>query len=101
MKLDNPISITLFSPNLTGGQRTITINKLDYTINDTPGKHICSIRIAMFPKPMILWQGDSYTSIGDYTQNQVEARIIELLGNDPASVLTSLLPSFAKKQNNV
>lgn len=50
----------------------------------------------MFPKALVLWSGDDYTQIGDYTQSQVEAKIIELLGNDPASVLKTLLPSFAK-----
>jgi hypothetical protein len=39
---------------------------------------------------LILWEGDAYKSIGDWTQLQAEARIVELLGNDPVAVLQNL-----------
>ena len=31
--------------------------------------------------PLTLWQGDEYDAIGDYTQAQVEARVLEVLGD--------------------
>lgn len=96
MQLASPVQITLRSPSLPGGQRVVTVSELDYTINDNVKRRICTARIPMFPRAMILWQGDAYTEAGDYTQAQVEARITELLGSDPAAVLTSMLPKFAQ-----
>lgn len=96
MNLSNPITIQ--PPTFTrknGEVRTfdpITLNKLDVTIIDNANRRSCVVRILPCPRPLPLWHGDAYTAAGDYTQAQVEARILELLGNDPASVLESLFP---------
>jgi len=45
-------------------------------------------------KALILWDGDAYKAIGDWTQAQAEARIMELLGSNPASVLATLVPAI-------
>jgi hypothetical protein len=42
---------------------------------------------------IILWQGNDYQSIGDWTQAQAESRLMEVLGNDPATVLQSAIPA--------
>jgi hypothetical protein len=36
-----------------------------------------------------LWAGDAYDAAGDYTQAQAEARVIEVLGSDPAALLSA------------
>jgi hypothetical protein len=41
----------------------------------------------------LLWSGSDYDTAGDYTQAQLEARVLEVLGNDPANVLKTLVPS--------
>jgi hypothetical protein len=40
--------------------------------------------------PLVLWSGADYDVAGDYTQAQVEARVLELLGNEPAKALENL-----------
>lgn len=72
----------------------ITLSFLKFVILDDVNKKECSVRISPFPIPLVLWSGEEYDSIGDYTQNQVEARITEKLGNDPVSVLKNLMPNY-------
>lgn len=33
------------------------------------------------PRPVLLWEGDAYDAAGDYTQAQVESRVLEVLGD--------------------
>ena len=60
---------------------------------DDVNKKTCSVRITPFPIPLVLWSGEDYDAVGDYTQAQLEERVLEVLGNDPASVLKTLVPS--------
>lgn len=94
MNLTNPI--TILPPSISkndGSVKTfnpVTINELDYTIFDNVKRKICSVRITPCPYPLVLWKGDDYTAIGDYTTAQVESRILELLGSDIKSGLENL-----------
>lgn len=72
---------------------SITLNELKLVILDDVNAKTCSVRISPFPKPLVLWSGSEYDSIGDYTQEQLENKLLEVLGNDPASVLKSLVPT--------
>ena len=94
MILSDPITITPPSfTRKTGEVRTfqpITFSELDITIIDNPKKKKVVISISGIPKHLTLWEKTAYDSAGDYTQAQVEARILELLGNDPVKVLTNL-----------
>lgn len=72
----------------------IQLNSLKFVILDDNNKKECAVRISPFPIPLVLWSGDEYDLVGDYTQEQVESRIMEKLGNDPASVLKSLMPKY-------
>jgi hypothetical protein len=71
----------------------ITLNELKLLILDDVNKKTCSVRITPFPKPLLLWSGAEYDAAGDYTQAQLEARVLEVLGSDPASVLKTLVPT--------
>ena len=94
MKLANPITITPPSFTRSNGEvRTfnpITLTELDVTIIDNAKRKRCEAIVRPCPYPLELWKGDAYDAAGDYTQDQVEARILELLGDDPKSVLESL-----------
>jgi hypothetical protein len=72
MNLDNPVTI----------QPPITLSSLDFTIMDNATRKSVVAQIRHCPYPLALWTGDAYTAVGDYTQAQVEARILELLGSD-------------------
>ena len=94
MNLSAPITIQ--PPTITRStgevrvQKPVTLSSLDVTIIDNAKRRSCVVRIPPCPHPLTLWQGDAYTAAGDYTQAQVEARILELLGSNPASVLEGL-----------
>lgn len=47
--------------------------------DDTVSKVTAVIQISGVQKVYTLWEGDAYTAIGDWTQAQANARIIELL----------------------
>ena len=94
MTLINPVSIT--PPALTradGTVRTfnpITLTELDVTIIDNAMRKRCEARIRPCPYPLVLWTGAAYDAAGDYTQAQVEARVLELLGTDIKAGLEGL-----------
>lgn len=94
MNLINPITIT--PPSFTRKDGTIrsfnpiTLTELDVTIIDNAKRKSVMAQIRPVPRPLVLWSGDAYTTAGDYTQAQVETRVLELLGNDPKSVLEGL-----------
>lgn len=94
MNLSSPITIT--PPAITKADGTvktfnpITLNELDVTIIDNAKRKSVVAQIRPVPRPLVLWEKTAYDTAGDYTQAQVEARVTELLGNDPKSVLEGL-----------
>lgn len=91
-----PNSITFTPPSFTRKDGTvrsfdpITLNQLDVTIIDNSNRKSVVAKILGIPKALVLWENQEYINIGDYTQAQAEARILELLGNDPSKVITDL-----------
>lgn len=94
MKLANPVTIqlpTITRPNgETRVQKPITLNELDVTIIDNAKRKSVVVQIRPCPRPLVLWEKEAYDAAGDYTQAQVEARVLELLGDDPKAVLENL-----------
>lgn len=94
MNLSSPITIT--PPSFTrkdGEVRTfkpITLAELDVTLIDNAKRKSVVAQIRPCPRPLVLWEKDGYDAVGDYTQAQAEARILELLGSNPAATLESL-----------
>ncbi len=96
MQINNPIIVNVDPIKKRDGtfktMLPITLNSLDFIIIDDNKKQTCSVMIRPFPKPLLLWAGEEYTLAGDYTQAQVENRLLEVLGNNPAEVLKNLVP---------
>jgi hypothetical protein len=94
MILSSPITITPPAITRANGEvrvrGPITFTELDITIIDNSNRKSVMATIRPCPKPLALWQKAAYTAAGDYTQAQVEARVTELLGNDPKAVLEGL-----------
>lgn len=99
MNLNEPIVVNANPMRKSDGSYKvlppITLNSLDFVILDDVNKKTCSVRIKPFPVPLVLWSGQDYDIAGDYTQQDVEDRILEILGNDPSEVLKSLVPTYA------
>lgn len=94
MNLPNPITFT--PPSFTRKDGTvrsfdpITLNQLDITIIDNNKRKNVVAKIVGIPKALVLWKDQEYTNIGDYTQAQAEARILELLGDNASKILADL-----------
>lgn len=80
--------ITLTNPITVNPVPPVTITSLHYTLMDDGAT--ARAQIQGFPKPLILWTGADYATAGDYTQAQADARLMEILGNNPAAVLEAL-----------
>jgi hypothetical protein len=94
MNLPNPITIQ--PPTITRAngearvQKPIALTSLDVTIVDNAKRKSAMAQIRPCPHPLVLWAGDAYTAAGDYTQAQVETRVLELLGSDVKAGLEKL-----------
>lgn len=84
MKLNNPIFIN------NGSNDPEKVEELDIFYMDRPSSKVVLARLHPALRPLVLWRGKEYDDIGDYTQLQMENRVIELLGNDPNLVIQSL-----------
>ena len=104
MQLNNTITITPppFTNNI--GQiinpTPLVLDSLDLVFNDNvKTKTVYAIVIGV-PNSILLWSGDQYDNIGDWTQVQAENRLMDLLGNDPASALRALFPKTLEEDPN-
>jgi hypothetical protein len=101
MNLSSPVTIQPPSITRKSGEvrsfKPITLNSLDITIIDSSTLKSCVARIMPCPFPLTLWAGDAYDAAGDYTQAQIEARVLELLGSDLKAGLESLFVMPVRK----
>jgi hypothetical protein len=94
MNLANPVTIQ--PPTITRAsgevrvQKPITLTELDITIMDNAKRKSCVAHVRPCPQPLVLWKKEAYDAAGDYTQSQVEARVLELLGPDIKAGLEGL-----------
>jgi hypothetical protein len=91
-----PAPITIRPPTITRStgevrvQKPIALTELDVTIIDNAKRKRCEARIRPCPFPLVLWEKAAYEAAGDYTQAQVEARVLALLGSDVKAGLEAL-----------
>ena len=101
MNLSTPVTIQPPSITRKDGEvrsfKPITLNSLDITIMDSSTRKSCIARVHPCPFPLTLWSGAAYDAAGDYTQAQVEARVLELLGSDLKAGLESLFVMPVRK----
>jgi hypothetical protein len=91
-----PAPVTIQPPTITRStgevrvQKPITLTELDVTIIDNAKRKSVVAQIRPCPRPLVLWEKAAYDAAGDYTQAQVEARVLELLGSDVKAGLEKL-----------
>lgn len=104
MKLNN--TITISPPPFTDNSgrinypNPINFDNLDLVFTDNMKVKTVYATIIGIPNPLILWSGDEYDRVGDWTQAQAENKITELLGNNPESTLRSLFPKTLEETPN-
>ncbi len=84
MILNNPITLTV-------NNESVTLSSFDVVITDDSSRKFVIARLSSFLYPLVLWSGEHYDNAGDYTQVQVEEKILELLGYNPQEKLQSLV----------
>ena len=84
MQLSTPVTLTV-------ADKELTLDTLDLIIIDDSARKFIVARLHPVLRPLPLWRGDDYDTIGDWTQAQAEARILELLGSDIQAGLQALV----------
>ena len=104
MKLSFPV--TVVPPPYSDASGAVTqpeplvFDTLNITYMDNPTSLSLTARIDRIPTPLTLYSGAEYTAAGDWTQQQAELRVLELLGSDPAIKLRSLFPKTMEEDPN-
>jgi hypothetical protein len=102
MKLPQPITLAPEPVTLSDGTvhtfTPLTIEDLEVTIVDQVNKQRVSVKFANIPGSLGLWHGTEYSLMGDYTQEQVDKRILQRLNKpDPKTVLEGMFVKHASK----
>jgi hypothetical protein len=104
MKLNN--SITIQPPPYSDNSGKvinpppIVLEDLKVIFNDNTFNKVVNAQIIGLPIFVPLWNNTEYDSIGDWTQAQAEAKLTQLLGDDPAKYLRSLFPKTLEEHPN-
>lgn len=85
MNLPAPVTLT----RIDGTQ--VTIDSLMLSFRDINFRRVVLAHLGPHCRDVILWEGDDYDAIGDWTQGQAEAKILELLGEDTQAGLQQLV----------
>lgn len=83
-----PVVLNDAGESISRGPYTLT--HLNVTIIDNAMAKRCIVQMAPFTRQLPLWINEEYDAAGDYTQADVEARILELLGDDLKAGLEAL-----------
>lgn len=105
INLDQPITLTPppYTDNSTNkivNPDPITLNELRVTYTDTPHEKTVVARIEDTPGYFVLFSGEQYTIMGDWTQAQVEAALKSRLGENPQQTLQSMYPRTLEQDPN-
>jgi hypothetical protein len=84
MELVTPVTLTVNGAELV-------LERLDLVFIDDSARKLVLARLHPALRPLMLWRGDAYDAVGDWTQAQAEAKILELLGENQQETLQSLV----------
>jgi hypothetical protein len=94
MQLPKPVTFTPASFIDTNGKQhtfpPMTLTDLSFVLIDDSARKSARTILRFGRRPLILWEGAEYDAAGDYTQAQVEARVLERLGSNFATALEEL-----------
>lgn len=83
MELATPVTLTVDGVEFTLAQ-------LEPVFIDDSARKLVLARLHPALRPLMLWRGENYAEIGDWTQAQAEAKILELLGENQQAALQAL-----------
>ena len=56
---------------------SVTITRIE----DFPGQRLVLAMIEEYHNPIVLWQADEYTAIGNWTQEQAEQKLVNIIAS--------------------
>lgn len=56
---------------------SVTITRIE----DFPGQRLVLAMIEEYHNPIVLWQADEYTAIGNWTQQQAEQKLVNIIAS--------------------
>lgn len=77
-----------FAVAISGGL-TLTLPDLDVVIFDHPSRKVVVARLHPALRPIVLWRGEDYDAIGDWTQDQANSQLASRLADLSADSLVS------------
>lgn len=84
--------ITVSFSNINGkARKPLTFTSIDYSVGYDNRKKVAYIKIDGFPLPVVLWSGEDYDKAGQFTDTDVDSRVMSLIGKDPEKFLNSLV----------
>jgi hypothetical protein len=104
MNLDH--QITIQPPPFTDNNgklvepKPLVFNSLNVSYIDNPSSKTVFAHIQNIPNRILLLNPTEYEIFGDYTQNQIENKLREKLGNNIAKTLRSLFPQTLEENPN-
>lgn len=60
--------------------KKVTLDSIDYTVTYDNTRRRAIAIIKKIGLPLVLWEGDDYDSVGQFTDEDVENRVEELIG---------------------
>ena len=91
-----PLTIPATAINVGASEIVVpayTLKALEYSVVYSDTRKIAQVT-GLHPRqcrPLVLWECDAYTAAGQWTDDDVSARVTELLGADPVAVIVALI----------
>jgi hypothetical protein len=100
IKLTAPITINIPSIKKADGTikefAPVVLNEVDYIVSYDNTRKSATAILKGVNRSVSLWSGDAYDKAGDFTDKDVDARIKEVLGKDPAKAIEALFQPLKK-----
>jgi hypothetical protein len=88
--------ITAIIPSIRKSDGTIkefppvVLNSIDYIVSYDNTRKVATAIIKQVNRPIVLWEKEAYDAIGQFTDQDVDARVSEILGSNPAKAISDL-----------
>ena len=92
--LESPITINIPSIHKRDGTiknfAPVVLNSIDYIVIYDNTARVATAIIKGVNRPITLWTGEAYSAVGQFTDQDVDARVSEILGSNPAKAISDL-----------
>ena len=88
--------ITAIIPSIKKSDGTIkefppvVLNNIDYIVSYDNTRKVATAIIKQVNRPIVLWEKEAYDAIGQFTDQDVDARVSQILGSNPAKAISDL-----------